>query len=118
MGYYVIFGLLGAGIGGVLFALLYSGTSWNPYLAWLAAWSVAAFAIYGLDKGLARANGPRVPELVLHLLAVVGGFAGGWLGMATFRHKSNNRRHPGIWTVLALSTIGHLVLVYFGLVQG
>ena len=118
MSYYVIFGLLGAGTGGVLFALLYSGTSWNPYLAWLVAWSATAFAMYGLDKTLARANGPRVPELVLHSLAAIGGFAGGWLGMAAFHHKSNYRRHPGIWAVLVLSTIGHLALLYFWLLRG
>jgi uncharacterized membrane protein YsdA (DUF1294 family) len=67
---------------------------------------------------LAKANGPRVPELILHLLALVGGFAGGWLGMAVFRHKSNYRRHPGIWAVLVLSTAGHLALLYFWLVRG
>jgi uncharacterized membrane protein YsdA (DUF1294 family) len=118
MGYYVVFGLLGAGIGGGLTILLYATTSWHPYLAWLAAWSVAAFVIYGLDKGLAKANGPRVPELILNLLALVGGFAGGWLGMAVFHHKSNYRRHPGMWAVLALSTLGHLVLIYFWLIRG
>lgn len=117
MGYYIVFGLLGAGIGGALFALLYAGTSWNPYLSWLTAWSVAAFVVYGLDKALAKANGPRVPEAILHLLALAGGFVGGWLGMVIFHHKSNYRRHPGIWAMLGLSTIGHLALLYFWLIR-
>jgi uncharacterized membrane protein YsdA (DUF1294 family) len=118
MRYHIVFGLLGAGMGGALFVLLYASTSWNPYVAWQAAWSVATFVIYGLDKGLAKAHGPRVPEVILHLLALVGGFVGGWLGMAVFRHKSNYRRHPGIWAVLALSTAGHLALIYVWLIRG
>lgn len=117
MGYYWGFGLLAGGIGGALFFLLYGSTAWNPYLAWLVAWTVATFATYGLDKGLAKANGPRVPELILNLLALVGGFLGGWLGMAVFHHKSNFRRHPGIWAVLAISTAGHLALIYFWLIR-
>ena len=113
MRYFLVFGLLAGGIGGALFFFLYGSTAWNPYVVWLVAWTVAAFATYGLDKGLAKASGPRVPELILNLLSLVGGFLGGWLGMAVFRHKSNFRRHPWIWAVLILSTIGHLVLTYF-----
>ena len=77
--------------------------------------AVPTFALYGLDKALAKARGARVPETILNLLAIQGGFAGAWLGMAVFRHKTNYRKHPLIWTVLALSTIGHAVLIYLWL---
>jgi uncharacterized membrane protein YsdA (DUF1294 family) len=117
MGYYVVFGLLSLGLGGLLFALLYGTATWHPCVAWLAAWSVATFALYGVDKGLAKAKGPRVPELILNLLAIVGGSTGGWLGMLAFRHKSNFRRHPGIWAVLILSTICQVTLIYFWMLR-
>jgi uncharacterized membrane protein YsdA (DUF1294 family) len=30
---------------------------------------------------------------LLNLLALLGGFAGGWVGMFLFRHKINYQRH-------------------------
>lgn len=115
MGYYIIFGLLSLTMGGLAYYLIVTSTTWNPYFVWLLAWSLAACVLHGLDKGLARVRGARVPEAILHLLAAVGGFAGAWLGMALFRHKSNYRKHPLIWAILALSTAGHAVLIYFWL---
>ena len=100
-------------VGGLLLLLLGSLTPWPFYFVWLAAWSVCGFILYGLDKGLARAGGPRVPEMILNLLAAVGGFAGCWAGMAAFRHKSNFRKHPMMWAVLVLSTVGHALWIYF-----
>ena len=72
-----------------------------PYLAWLAGWSIATFAAYGIDKAQARRGGWRIPELGLHGLALAGGAAGGWLGMAAFHHKT---RHPDFFAVLAVAT--------------
>jgi uncharacterized membrane protein YsdA (DUF1294 family) len=117
MTYYLVPGLVAAVMGGVLFILLLATTTWHPYVGWLAAWSVTEFVLYGLDKGLARVQRLRVPELILNLLAGMGGFAGGWLGMLVFRHKSNLRRHPAIWAVLVLSTVAHAVLIYFLLIR-
>jgi uncharacterized membrane protein YsdA (DUF1294 family) len=71
-----------------------------------------------IDKMLAKAGGLRVPELILNLLAVVGGFAGCWAGMAIFRHKSNWGRHPIIWLVLLASTLGHVAVIVLLLTRG
>jgi len=105
-------------VGGLLLLLLGSLTPWPFYFVWLAAWSVCGLILYGLDKGLARAGGPRVPEMILNLLAAVGGFAGCWAGMAAFRHKSNFRKHPIMWAVLVLSTAGHAVWIYLRFLRG
>jgi uncharacterized membrane protein YsdA (DUF1294 family) len=75
------------------------GAHW--YLGWLLALSSATFALYGLDKHQARTGGLRVPENVLHGLALVGGAAGGWAGMFAFRHKT---RHPSFYAVLAVAS--------------
>jgi uncharacterized membrane protein YsdA (DUF1294 family) len=118
MAYYLGFGLVSAVMGAVLFVLGLSGTGWNPYPVWVIAWSVTTFTIYGLDKALARANGPRVPEPLMHVLSLIGGFPGGWLGMALFRHKTNFRKHPLFVPVLVAATALHAVLVYVWFVQG
>jgi uncharacterized membrane protein YsdA (DUF1294 family) len=64
----------------------------NTWPVWLAAWfvsiNVVTFGYYGYDKARARAQGRRVPEFVLHVLAAVGGRPGAFLAMHFFRHKT------------------------------
>lgn len=52
------------------------------------AMSTIAFAAFGWDKSRARKGARRTPEARLLLLAFLGGFPGGWLGMSVFRHKT------------------------------
>lgn len=85
-------------VGLAAFVGLRSIAGLQPYVAWLAGWSIATFIAYGLDKAQAARGGWRVPEAQLHALAVVGGAAGGWLGMFVFRHKV---RKPAFVLVLA-----------------
>jgi uncharacterized membrane protein YsdA (DUF1294 family) len=112
MKYSIVFGALAVVLAGSILLGLASITSWPLYFVWLVACSLCGFVLYGLDKTLARAGGPRVPEMILNLVAALGGFTGCWLGMATFRHKSNFRKHPLMWAVLILSTAGHAVWIY------
>jgi uncharacterized membrane protein YsdA (DUF1294 family) len=77
------------------------------YFLWLAVTSIATFSLYGFDKSRASVPGAdRVPERTLHLLSLVGGFAGGWLGRLVFRHKTQK---PIFAVVLAIATIVHCV---------
>ncbi|MDD3178778.1 MAG: DUF1294 domain-containing protein [Opitutaceae bacterium] len=56
---------------------------------WLGVASVWAFLLFGFDKRLAqRRNGRRISESSLLLASALGGWPGGMLGMAIFRHKS------------------------------
>ena len=113
MCYYIFFGSLSIAMGGVLYLLIYSNTIWNPYAVWVAAWSVTTFVMYGLDKGFSKMEKARTPKLILHLLAIVGGFPGGWLGRAVFRHKTNVRKNPWFLIILIVSTLGHGLLTYY-----
>jgi uncharacterized membrane protein YsdA (DUF1294 family) len=80
----------------------------SSYLIWLAAASLITFVVYGFDKARSRQKGAwRVPEATLHLLALAGGFTGGWAGRSIFRHKTKK----GFFVfVLAVSTVIHLAL--------
>lgn len=70
--------------------------------------SLAAFALYGLDKSAARRGNWRVPENLLHLMALLGGWPGAWMGQLKFRHKTRKR---GFRFVFFLTVILNLGLV-------
>ena len=98
-------GSLMAGI--ALFVLLW-WLGLSPILAWLVGWSVPAFAMYGIDKRQAQRDGWRVPEVVLHGLALVGGVVGAWAGRTVFRHKTQK---PMFLMVLVLASLLWAVVV-------
>lgn len=91
---------------------------WPGYehAAWIALWSVVTFVAYAIDKAAAKAGSDargrskraRISERTLHLLALLGGFAGGWIGRHGLRHKT---KKPAFAVVLALSTVLHLALL-------
>jgi uncharacterized membrane protein YsdA (DUF1294 family) len=75
-------------------------------LGWLLAVSVTTFAYYGYDKFRARAGSGRVPEVVLHLLALAGGSVGAYLGMRAFRHKTIKGNYRVVfWTIVVLQAL-------------
>jgi uncharacterized membrane protein YsdA (DUF1294 family) len=47
-----------------------------------------AFVVFGLDKMSSRMQGQRIPEIILHLISLAGGFVGSFAGMLYFRHKT------------------------------
>jgi uncharacterized membrane protein YsdA (DUF1294 family) len=78
--------------------------TWYAVLAaWLVAVNLTAFGYYGFDKARARAGGRRVPERILHLLALAGGSLGAWVAMGLFRHKTVDGRFRAVfWCVVAV----------------
>jgi uncharacterized membrane protein YsdA (DUF1294 family) len=74
--------------GAALFAALWLLLEGSPLLAWIAAWSIPTFAIYAIDKAQAGRGGWRVPEWLLHALALGGGVVGAWVGRLALRHKT------------------------------
>ena len=106
----VLVGLMATGA--IFLALLFL-TNWSPFLDWLIAFSLVTFALFGVDKGLAKAGKARIPEAVLHAFTLLGGFPGQLLGRLAFRHKINFSRHPAFNIVLIISVILWAALAYF-----
>jgi len=55
---------------------------------WFAAFTAVTFLMFGVDKWRAQRSGLRVSEFSLVMLAALGGWPGGFLGMIVFRHKT------------------------------
>jgi len=96
----------------VLLAILYF-VKLDIFWAWLLAWSVVTFGLYGYDKAQAKIGGGRVPEIVLHIVTLIGGWPGAWIGRFVFRHKI---RKPVFLAVLIISTLLWIGLGYWYLI--
>jgi uncharacterized membrane protein YsdA (DUF1294 family) len=104
------FSLIAAALVAVVGILLIWLTNWNPILIWIIAVSLVTFILYGYDKTQAKMGGMRVPEIVLHGLALAGGFLGGWLGRWIFHHKT---RKPIFAMILTISTVFYVGIAIY-----
>ena len=79
--------------------------------------SAVTFVTYGIDKRRARQDRPRVPEKNLHLLSLLGGWPGAYLGQEYFRHKTQKLSFRMLFwlTVIVhlIATLGAFYFVYF-----
>lgn len=94
-------------LGAALFLVLWLVLNVPPLIAWLVGWTPVAFAAYGVDKWQATHDGWRIPEVVLHGLAVIGGVVGAWAGRAVFHHKT---RKPAFLYMLIAASVLWIVL--------
>lgn len=107
-----IFGMIGAGVVLLIGLALYFWLGWNLYPSWLVAINIATFLLYRIDKRrAAREGATRIPEIVLHVLALAGGVIGGWLGM--FVRPRHKVQKPIFWVVLIACTLLHAFLFYW-----
>ena len=78
----------------------------------LAGVNLLLFVLMGADKHRAKAGARRIPEATLFFLAVLGGSAGGILGMLAFRHKTRRKLFTlGFPAVFLLEGAGLLYLI-------
>lgn len=87
-----------------LFGVMITGPRF--LLGWLLAVSLTTFGYYGYDKWRAKVGSHRVPEVILHLLAVVGGSLGAYVGMRVFRHKTIKGPYQVVfWTIVVFQCL-------------
>jgi uncharacterized membrane protein YsdA (DUF1294 family) len=105
--FFVIVIVLIAIISGLLYWLRVS-----PIVSYLIGTSVITFIFYGYDKRRSQKNRSRVPEVILHMLAVLGGSPGAFLGQLFFRHKTKKLRFKIVF--LAIVSLQILFGFYYG----
>ncbi len=86
------------------------------YLGIVFVMSLVCFVAYGWDKNRAATGGRRVPERTLHILSLLGGWPGAFLGQQHFRHKTKKLTFLIVfWCVVLLhvATVGTAAYVFF-----
>jgi uncharacterized membrane protein YsdA (DUF1294 family) len=99
---------------------------WAALLAW-ASWTgrlppmtlpitlllnLATFITYWRDKRAAQAGRWRIAENTLHLLSLLGGWPGAWLGQQMLRHKSSKASFRwAYWATVALHCLALLAFL-------
>lgn len=90
--------------------------TWWIWLAhWLLVVNIVTFGYYGADKWLAAKPWFRIPELVLHVLAALGGSPAALLAMYLFRHKTIKPSFRILfWSIVIVQIcmIGYLVVMW------
>lgn len=81
---------------------------------WVALVSVVLFCMMGADKRYARRAMRRIPEARLFFAAVLGGAAGGWLGMRVFHHKTRHWYFALGFPAIAIAQLAGVVWLFVG----
>ena len=75
-----------------LFAALFLGMRIPALWAGLVAVNTVELLLCGYDKLIAGSSAVRVPERLLHIVALLGGSPALLVGMSLFRHKTRKTR--------------------------
>jgi uncharacterized membrane protein YsdA (DUF1294 family) len=86
----------------------YDGLLKAVLVYYLAAAALTA-AVYGIDKFAAVRGWWRVRERSLHMLALLGGWPGAYLGQRLFRHKTRKQPFRTVFWVTAGFNLAFLV---------
>ena len=87
-------------------AVLLYFTKLNILYSYLISLNSITFLIYGYDKYQAKRIGMRIPEIVLHLLTLIGGALGALLGQLIFRHKNKKMKFIVVfWAIVIVQVI-------------
>jgi len=87
-------------------AALWHFTNIHPLWIYLISITLITFFFYGYDKFQARNNRERIPELVLHILTLIGGTVGAFLDQILFRHKTRKWKFQLVFISIVVVQVG------------
>lgn len=108
----MVYGAIALVVSAAAALFLYLWLGWSVYWLWLLAVNAVSFLFYRYDKRQAQHEGAaRVPEVVLLLLSLAGGFVGAGFGMYLRpRHKV---RKPIFVAALVAGAVIQAAFLYF-----
>lgn len=97
--------------GGPILLHLLLGLDWLP--AWLTSINMTTYGAYTYDKRAARYGTRRIPERLLHILALLGGSPAALLAQRILRHKTVKIGFQlAFWMILGVQILA--LLWYYG----
>jgi uncharacterized membrane protein YsdA (DUF1294 family) len=84
-------------------------TQIHPVWIYLITISLITFLFYGYDKYQAKYNRIRIPGIVLHLLTLMGGTVGAFLGQILFHHKTKKWEFQLVFIMIVVVQVGLIV---------
>jgi len=76
---------------------------WYITVGYISLVSLITFGFYWHDKRQAQCSGPRIPEKVLHLLELIGGWPAAYIAQQTFRHKTSKRNYRIVYWLIVIA---------------
>lgn len=101
--------LLALILSAVLGAALWFSTPLHPLWIYLTTITLLTFAFYGIDKHRAVRQKGRIPEAVLHLLALAGGTVGAFAGQIVFHHKTKKLKFQAVFIAIIVVQVGFIL---------
>lgn len=83
------------------------------YLFILLLMSVLTFLTWGWDKSAAMHGRWRIPERTMLIMILLGGAAGGALGMSFFHHKTRKTLFRSVLWVAGILQLLLLILLFY-----
>jgi uncharacterized membrane protein YsdA (DUF1294 family) len=81
----------------------------HPLWIYVITMSLITFGFYGYDKVQAIYNRQRIPEIVLYLMALMGGTLGAFLGQVLFYHKTKKWKFQLVLIMIVVVQVGLVV---------
>jgi uncharacterized membrane protein YsdA (DUF1294 family) len=103
-----------------IFVLTLAGLTATGHVHWIIATvylilSLAAFALYAIDKMSAAQGARRVRESTLHLAALLGGWPGAYAAQQLLRHKTVKQPFQAIF--ITCVSLNIFALMFYSIVQ-
>ena len=76
---------------------------WYITVGYILIISIITYGFYWHDKRQAQSSAQRIPEKVLHLLELIGGWPAAYIAQQQFRHKTSKRSYRIVYWLIIVA---------------